>query len=209
VLPDGSISKTSSERRPLPTTTEVTSASHSCLPIVGAHGPRAQNCRGAPRMEHPAANIPGFLSDRSLAWGLFLWNHDRRRHQIQKARDALSDSTPANFLDTNTHAARTRTHKASGVNPGPRDEMTWLAVEGVSGAVPPELRKRFKAALATPDDVVARVVRATHASAGARRTRTRVRQSHSARRQRIGFARTAEPGTATRYWWPSAPVVTM
>jgi DNA-binding MarR family transcriptional regulator len=27
--------------------------------------------------------------------------------------------------------------------------------------------------------------------------------------QRIGFARTAESGTATRYWWPSAPVVTM
>jgi hypothetical protein len=34
-------------------------------------------------------------------------------------------------------------------------------------------------------------------------------QSHSAMLQRIGFARTAEPGTATRYWWPSAPVVTM
>jgi hypothetical protein len=27
-------------------------------------------------------------------------------------------------------------------------EMTWLADEGVSGAVPPESRKRFKAALA-------------------------------------------------------------
>jgi hypothetical protein len=37
----------------------------------------------------------------------------------------------------------------------------------------------------------------------------RSRQSHSARRQRIGFARTAEPGTATRYWWRSAPAVTM
>ena len=35
------------------------------------------------------------------------------------------------------------------------------------------------------------------------------RQPHSARLQRIGFARTAEPGTATRYWWPSAPVTTM
>ena len=31
VLPDGSISKTSSERRPLRTTTDVTSASHSCI----------------------------------------------------------------------------------------------------------------------------------------------------------------------------------
>jgi hypothetical protein len=34
-------------------------------------------------------------------------------------------------------------------------------------------------------------------------------ESQSAMLQRIGFARTAEPGTATRYWCPSAPVVTM
>jgi ubiquitin-like protein Pup len=32
---------------------------------------------------------------------------------------------------------------------------------------------------------------------------------HSARMQLIGRPRTAEPGTATRYCWPSAPVVTM
>jgi hypothetical protein len=41
-----------------------------------------------------------------------------------------------------THAQHARTAETNGW------EMTWLANEGVSGAVPPESCKRFKAALA-------------------------------------------------------------